>query len=132
GAEALFADLNVQTESRGLSMTVSGAILFAVNSETIGPDAYETLARVAEVIRLYEDRQVLVIGHTDAVGDDGYNQELSERRADLVKNYFVGQFDIDEGRLLAEGEGEKRPIASNATAEGRDTNRRVEVIVLNQ
>ena len=131
-AEALFADLNVQTEKRGLIMTVPGTALFAVNSETIGPDAYGTLARVAEVIRLYGDRQILIVGHTDAVGDDGYNQELSERRADLVRNYFVDQFDIEEKRLLAEGQGEKRPIASNATAEGRDTNRRVEVIVLNQ
>ncbi|MGI9451140.1 MAG: OmpA family protein [Geminicoccaceae bacterium] len=131
-AEALFADLNVQTETRGLTMTVPGTALFAVDSETIGPDAYETLARVAEVIRLYEDRQVLIVAHTDAVGDDDYNQGLSERRADLVRHYFVDQFDIQEKRLSADGQGEKRPIASNATAEGRDTNRRVEVIVLNQ
>ncbi len=131
-AEDLFENLNVRTEERGLTMTVPGTILFAVNSDTIEPDAYETLSKVAEVVRLYHDRQVLVIGHTDAVGDDGYNQQLSERRADLVKDYFVDEFDIAKDRLSAEGEGETRPIASNATAQGRDTNRRVEVIVLDK
>jgi len=130
-AEALFENLNVRTEERGLTITLPGTVLFAVNSDTIEPDANEILAKVAEVARHYNDRQILVIGHTDAVGDGGYNQQLSERRADLVKNYFVDEFDIAVDRLSAEGQGETSPITSNATAQGRDTNRRVEVIVLN-
>lgn len=130
-AETLLADLNVRLGDRGLTMTVPGTILFAVNSEQIEPDAHDTLAKVAEMVDLYSDRNVLVVAHTDAVGDDEYNQVLSERRADLVKSYFVEEFEIANNRLSAEGQGEQRPITSNATAEGRDANRRVEVIVLN-
>ena len=130
-AETLIADLNVSEESRGLTMTVPGTILFAVNSETIEPAAYDTLAKVAEMIELYQDRNVLIVGHTDAVGDDGYNQELSERRAALVRNYFTDELGIATSRLSSEGQGETRPIKSNATADGRDANRRVEVIILN-
>lgn len=130
-AENLLTDLNVRAAESGLTMTVPGTILFAVNSETIEPDAYDTLAKVAEMVDLYDDRDVLIVGHTDAVGDDGYNQELSERRADLVKDYFIKEFEIGTNRLSAEGQGEQRPLTSNATAEGRDINRRVEVIILN-
>jgi len=130
-AAALLEDLNASLSDRGLTMTVPGTILFAVNSDEIGQDAHETLAKVAEMVDLYADRDVLIIGHTDAVGDDDYNQELSERRAELVKTYFVDELDIAKNRLSVEGEGERRPITSNATAEGRDANRRVEVIVLN-
>jgi outer membrane protein OmpA-like peptidoglycan-associated protein len=129
-AESLLTGLDVRSERRGLSMTVPGTILFAVNSEKIEPDAYGTLAKVAEVVDLYQDRSVLIVGHTDAVGDDEYNQQLSERRADLVRNYFVDEFAIGRERLSIEGQGEQRPITSNATSEGRDANRRIEVIIL--
>lgn len=130
-AETLIVDLNVKKESRGLTMTVPGTILFAVNSETIEPAAYDTLGKVAEMISLYQDRSVVIVGHTDAVGDDGYNQELSERRAALVRNYFVDELGVATNRMSSEGQGETRPIKSNATAEGRDANRRVEVVILN-
>lgn len=129
-AETLLVDLDARSGTRGLTMTVPGTILFAVNSEKIEPDAYDTLAKVAEIVDLYDDRDVLIVGHTDAVGDDGYNQKLSERRADLVRNYFVDEFKIGSERLSIEGQGEKHPITSNATSEGRDSNRRIEVIIL--
>lgn len=130
-AETLVAELNIKEENLGLTMTVPGAILFAVNSDTIEQDAYGMLTKVAEMIELYQDRQVLIVGHTDAVGDDSYNQQLSERRAALVKDHFVEELGIEIARLASEGQGETRPIKSNATAEGRDANRRVEVIILN-
>ncbi len=128
--ETLVSDLNIQSGERGLTMTVPGAMLFAVNSETIEPDAYGLLGKVGEMIDLYKERDVLIIGHTDAVGDDSYNQQLSERRANLVKDYFAQELGIETQRLASEGQGETRPIKSNATAEGRDANRRVEVIIL--
>jgi outer membrane protein OmpA-like peptidoglycan-associated protein/regulator of replication initiation timing len=129
--EGLLADLSGTKEPDGLKMVVPGGVLFAVNSEDIQEGAYDTLAKVAELIDIYDGRKVHIVGHTDALGDSGYNKTLSERRAELVKRFFVDEFDIDEARLSTEGQGEARPIASNATQEGRRANRRVEVLILN-
>lgn len=128
--EGLLADLSGTKEPDGLKMVVPGGVLFAVNSEDIQEGAYDTLAKVAELIDIYDGRKVHIVGHTDALGDAGYNKTLSERRAELVKRFFVDEFDIDEARLSTEGQGEARPIASNATQEGRRANRRVEVLIL--
>ena len=74
---------------------------------------------------------VMILGHTDSIGDDGYNQFLSQRRADLVKQFFVDNFAIEDSRLATEGRGEGQPIATNDTSAGRKANRRVEVLILN-
>ena len=129
-AEVHLAKLKAERGERGLSMTVPGTLLFAVNSEQIEPEAFDSLASVAGLVDLYEGRDVLIVGHTDAVGDADYNQELSERRAALVKKFFVDNFEIDADRMEIEGKGEQDPITSNATANGRDANRRVEVVIL--
>ena len=129
--ENLLADLKAATDERGLMLTVPGAALFAVNSDHIQPMAHEALAKVAELISLYPERPVLIIGHTDGIGDAGYNKTLSERRASLVRQFFIENFDIPSDRLLTEGYGEQRPLASNATQAGREANRRVEVVLLN-
>lgn len=129
-AEALLGKLRAAKDDRGLSMTVPGELLFAVNSEEIEPDAFEALASVAQLVDLYDRRDIVIVGHTDAVGDAGYNQQLSERRAILVKQYFVDNFGISAERLQVEGKGEQDPISSNATADGRNANRRVEVVIL--
>ena len=129
--QGLVADLDGELDARGLMTTVPGELLFSVNSDEVQSAAYDTLAKVAELIGTYDDRQVMIIGHSDAVGDAAYNQRLSERRAELVKQFFVDNFDIDPARLATEGLGETRPIASNATLEGRRANRRVEVLILN-
>ncbi|NJO39080.1 MAG: OmpA family protein, partial [Rhizobiales bacterium] len=88
------------------------------------------LADVAKLVNLYDERDILIVGHTDAVGDAAYNQRLSERRAVLVKQYFIDNFEISPERLQIEGKGEQDPINSNATADGRNANRRVEVVIL--
>ncbi len=129
-AATLIEAVKAERDTRGLAMTVPGALLFAVDSDRIEPSAHEALANVAELVDIYDDREVLIIGHTDAVGDAGYNQQLSERRAALVKAFFVENFDIDAERLRIEGQGEGNPITSNATADGRNANRRVEVVIL--
>jgi len=72
---------------------------------------------------------IIAVGHTDSVGTDAYNQKLSERRADAVKAYLVSK-GVEKNRVYTEGKGEKQPIASNSTAEGRAKNRRVEIEVV--
>jgi outer membrane protein OmpA-like peptidoglycan-associated protein len=129
--QGLVADLHSKLDERGLMTTLPGELLFAVGRNEVQADAYATLVKIAELIRLYDNRQVLIVGHTDANGNDAYNQELSERRAELVKQILVENFDLTADRLSTEGVGETRPIASNATPEGRAANRRVEVLILN-
>jgi OOP family OmpA-OmpF porin len=83
---------------------------------------------VAEVIKGYAKRPVRIEGHTDSVASDDYNQKLSERRAGSVRAWLAGK-GVEAGRLTPRGFGETRPVADNGTAEGRQRNRRVEVII---
>jgi len=129
--QGLLADLDTKVDQRGLTLTVPGGELFATNSDEVQASAHDALAKVAELLSVYDDRRVLIVGHTDAIGDASYNKHLSERRADLVKQFFVDKFEIAPARLATEGLGEDRPIASNDTPDGRRTNRRVEVVILN-
>jgi outer membrane protein OmpA-like peptidoglycan-associated protein len=129
--QGLLADLRSKLDERGLMTTVPGELLFAAGSDEVQAGAYDTLAKVAELISMYDDRQVLIIGHSDADGDAVNNQQLSKRRAELVKQIFVENFEVAADRLSTEGFGEARPIASNATPQGRRANRRVEVLILN-
>lgn len=102
---------------------------FAFNSDRIRPESTPTLREIGEMLQDHEDMSLLIEGHTDAEGDDSYNQELSERRARAVVNYLVAEYGLDEARLAAEGFGESMPTADNATPEGRQQNRRVELVV---
>ena len=129
--QGLLADLHSKLDERGLVTTVPGELLFAVGSNEVQAGAYDTLAKVAELIGMYGNRQVLIIGHSDAMGDAERNRQLSERRAERVKQIFVDYFELAADRLSTEGLGEARPIASNATPQGRRANRRVEVLILN-
>jgi outer membrane protein OmpA-like peptidoglycan-associated protein len=129
--QGLLAELHGKLDARGLMTTVPGELLFAVGSDEVQPSAYETLAKVAELIRLYDDRPVLISGHSDSDGNAADNQRLSERRAEVVKQIFVYNFGLAPDRLSTEGLGEARPVASNATLQGRRANRRVEVLILN-
>jgi outer membrane protein OmpA-like peptidoglycan-associated protein len=129
--QGLLADLNSKLDGRGLMTTVPGELLFAVGSDEVQAGAGDTLAKVAELIGMYDDRQVLIIGHSAARGDAARNRQLSERRAELVKRIFVDYFGLAADRLSTEGLGEARPIASNATPQGRSANRRVEILILN-
>jgi outer membrane protein OmpA-like peptidoglycan-associated protein/predicted nuclease with TOPRIM domain len=129
--QGLLAYIPSKLEERGLMTTVPGELLFGAGSDEVQPGAYDTLAKVAELIGMYDDRQVLIIGHSDARGDADRNKELSERRAERVKQVFVDYFQLPADRLLTEGQGDARPIASNATPQGRQANRRVEILILN-
>jgi outer membrane protein OmpA-like peptidoglycan-associated protein len=130
-AQRLLEDLDAKADRRGLIVTVPGASLFQSNSDRIDEAAQEMLVKLAELVKLYDDRKTLIVGHTDAIGDTAYNQYLATRRAEAVKEFLVENFDVEETRLSIEGKGEDQPIASNATEDGRTANRRVEVLLLN-
>jgi outer membrane protein OmpA-like peptidoglycan-associated protein/predicted nucleic acid-binding Zn-ribbon protein len=130
-ARDLLVDLDAKPDQRGLLMTVPGASLFEGNNETIEPTAHAPLAKVADLIDTYDDHKVMIIGHTDSIGAEAYNRALSQQRADLVRQFFVDRFGVDSSRLLSRGEGESEPVATNATLEGRQANRRIEVVILN-
>jgi outer membrane protein OmpA-like peptidoglycan-associated protein len=129
--ERLREQLNVVLETRetarGLIVNVSD-VLFDTASATLKPGAREKLARVAGILATHPDLHIEIEGHTDSIGGDTYNQHLSERRAESVRSYLVQQR-IPPTAVDTEGYGESRPVASNATAAGRQQNRRVELVV---
>jgi len=119
--------LETKESARGLIVNVSD-VLFDTGMHTLKPGAREKLARVAGILLTYPDLRLEVDGHTDSVGDDNYNQTLSERRAESVRAYLVQQ-GISPSAIVALGYGESQPVASNTLAAGRQQNRRVELIV---
>lgn len=105
-------------------------VLFATNSDRIRPESTPTLEEIGEMLSSHPDLRLGIEGHTDAEGEDEYNQDLSERRAAAVKRYLVDAQGIDESRLETAGFGESRPVADNSSPEGRQENRRVELVRL--
>jgi outer membrane protein OmpA-like peptidoglycan-associated protein len=103
-------------------------VLFDSGSASLDPGGRATLEQVADVINDYRKTAVVIQGHTDALGDDESNQELSERRARAVENYLTNR-GVDAGRMTALGFGESAPVASNSSASGRQRNRRVDVLL---
>jgi outer membrane protein OmpA-like peptidoglycan-associated protein len=124
--EAELADLKVQKTERGLVLTL-GDVLFDTGQATLKSGAYGTLDRLATALREKSERKVLIEGHTDNVGSDESNQGLSERRAQSVQSALM-QRDVARSQVTALGKGENFPIASNDSADGRQSNRRVELI----
>ena len=128
-AEADLAKLAaVKEEERGLVVTLSGSILFRSAQSTLLPSARVKLDQVAKALLAVHARNLIVEGHTDSRGSESYNQGLSQRRADTVRDYLV-QRGYPADRIQARGMGEGSPIADNASPEGRANNRRVEIVI---
>ena len=119
---------NLQQTVRGLVISLSD-VLFDVDQATIKPGAERSIERIAAVLEQYPDHDIAVEGHTDATGPDEYNQRLSEQRAAAVRERLVAG-GVDANRITSRGLGETTPVATNATAAGRQQNRRVEIVVL--
>jgi len=111
-----------------LIVTMPQDILFAVDSASLRPDLRRDLGALASNLQAYPDTTVDVLGHTDNSGDAGYNQNLSQRRAEAVTGVLI-ENGISSTRLRAIGRGEDAPVASNLTDEGKAQNRRVEIII---
>jgi len=116
----------IQRNADTLALTFKSDVLFDVNSASLKPGAHDELFRVSKVLNQYPQTTLLVAGHTDSTGSEEYNQRLSERRAEVVKNALVGN-GVNPNRIRTIGYGETRPIASNASESGRQLNRRVEI-----
>ncbi len=111
-----------------LKLTVDSEVSFDFGKADIKPAFKPSLDKLAEVIRKYDRTVVHIVGHTDNVGSDAYNQRLSEQRARAVADYLISR-GVPASRLRTEGRGEREPRASNATEAGRQLNRRVEIFV---
>ncbi|ALC15380.1 outer membrane protein OmpA/peptidoglycan-associated (lipo)protein [Desulfuromonas soudanensis] len=122
---------NIQRNADVLAVTFKADMLFDFDSSTLKAGAYDEISRVAQVLVQYPQTNITIAGHTDSKGTEAYNQQLSERRAQVVKNALAGQ-GVNPGRLIAVGYGESRPIASNDTESGRQLNRRVEITIVPQ
>lgn len=118
--EALMADGRVATQG----------IYFDSGSDRLRPESTPTLKEIGGMLKEHGDLKLLIEGHTDDVGDEAYNQNLSERRAASVRQHLVSEYGIDAGRLQSKGYGESKPVSPNTTDEGRQNNRRVELVKL--
>jgi outer membrane protein OmpA-like peptidoglycan-associated protein len=128
-AQAALAKLAaVKDEPRGMVITLSGSVLFASNQATLLPEARSRLDQVSDVLLSTRERNLSIEGYTDSRGSDSHNLDLSQRRADAVRDYIV-QRGYQADRVKSRGYGEGNPVADNASAEGRANNRRVEIII---
>ncbi len=104
------------------------SIYFSFNSDAIREESEPTLKEIADLLRRHPDWRLIVNGHTDSIGGDRYNLDLSDRRAAAVKAALVGRYGIDATRLQTAGFGRSQPKDTNETLEGRARNRRVELV----
>lgn len=121
---------NVTVTNMGsyLLVNLPDDVLFATDSATPRPDLANEIRSIAANLVSYPDSNIEVVGHTDNVGSQAYNQDLSERRAYSVANILIGA-GVPASRVSSYGKGMSAPVASNATASGRAQNRRVEILV---
>lgn len=122
--------LKAKKSERGIVLTL-GDILFETGKAELMPGATRTIDQLAEFLRKHSGRNVLIEGHTDSVGGETYNLGLSQRRADSVKTTLITRGVLPD-RIMTKGYGEQYPIAGNSTSAGRQQNRRVEIIILDE
>lgn len=125
--QASLSDLNAIETPDGWLMTIPEGIDFAPGSDQLQANTSGVLGQVAALINSYGPNAVRIVGHTDSNGEASVNQDLSERRAESVKQFLVDNHALSDDLIVTQGFGESRPIASNASPEGRSANRRVEV-----
>ena len=118
----------VERVGEGIQVTFESGLLYEFDSDVVRGAARENLSTLAASLDKYPNTELLIVGHTDDVGSDTYNQDLSERRARAAANYLAAQ-GVASSRLRTLGLGESEPVATNATDAGRDQNRRVEVAI---
>ena len=122
------ANADVERVGEGIQITFDNAILFEFGKSDLQGQARNDLAELATSLQKYANTDVVIYGHTDAVGSDDFNLRLSEQRAQAAANYLMSQ-GISRSRITTIGKGETAPVASNETDAGRAQNRRVEIAI---
>ena len=110
------------------TLLLAGGNVFASNQSKVNPEAQQSLASITAVLEEYRNTRISIYGHTDDVGEERYNQVLSQRRAQSVADYLV-KGGVAAKRIVIIGYGESRPLADNASEEGRARNRRIELLL---
>lgn len=128
GLDERLARLGAEQTATEVTIRLPGSVLFDFDSAAIRPDAERSLGEVVAVLQAYARRPIRVEGHTDAIASDDYNLKLSQHRAESVKAWLVAH-GIESSRMKATGLGKTKPVADNATPEGRQKNRRVEIVI---
>jgi outer membrane protein OmpA-like peptidoglycan-associated protein len=118
----------VERVGEGIDVTFASGILFPFNSTDILPAGRSNLQELANSLQKYPNSDILIVGHTDSVGTDAYNLDLSQRRAQAASAYLQS-LGVPATRIRTEGKGEAEPVVSNDTEEGRQKNRRVEIAI---
>ena len=119
----------VEPEPAAEAVRVELDVKFDFDRAEVKPGSYDDIRNLADFMKEYRQTTTVVEGHTDSVGTDAYNQRLSERRANAVRDVLVNEHGLERNRIDAVGYGESRPVADNSTEEGRAINRRVEAEV---
>ena len=129
--ESTLPDATVESVNNGeaIKVTFDSGILFATNSSTVSEASKSALRNFATSLNTNPDTNIKVIGHTDNTGRVDYNQTLSEKRAKSVYDYLLNQA-VSSNRMVYEGKGISEPVADNSTVQGRQQNRRVEILIL--
>lgn len=127
--EKSMENANVERVGEAIRVNFDSGILFKVNSAELSPSAKKDIDKLAETLQKYEGTNIIIEGHTDNTGSRELNQGLSERRAQAVATYARSR-GVDASRMQSKGYAFDQPIADNTTAEGRQQNRRVEVIIV--
>jgi OOP family OmpA-OmpF porin len=111
------------------NVKIAIGVLFATGKADINEDSTEDIKKLGDFMQTYPTTTTVIEGHTDNVGSTAQNKELSQQRAEAVRDYLTKNYSIEPNRITAVGYGSERPIADNATAEGRKMNRRIEAAV---
>jgi outer membrane protein OmpA-like peptidoglycan-associated protein len=122
------SEAKVLWESEDVRVRLVG-LTFPSGKSTIQPEYFSLLTKLQRLIREYPNSSLVIEGHTDNVGNDAYNENLSYERANAVKQYLLANMNLSEDRIQALGYGEGKPIANNETEEGRAQNRRIDVVI---
>jgi outer membrane protein OmpA-like peptidoglycan-associated protein len=126
--EKVLGDAEIRREGEGIVINFKEKVLFGYDQSVLGSNAQASLDKLANILKKYPDTDIQIIGHTDSKGTARYNQKLSERRASAVSSYLRTN-NITSNRISITGMGEKDPVSTNDSDEGRALNRRVEFVI---
>ncbi len=119
----------VERVGEGILITFDSGILFDINSFALKSETRKNLDKLSVTLNKYDETEIKVLGHTDNTGTEKYNAELSKKRAASVHDYLISK-SVEPSRMSDTGYGELDPIATNETVEGRELNRRVEIVIV--